>query len=244
MRVIRAVIVILEMFIFAIGGLFIGLVIIPLSTLKYKDLEHRKFCANVIHKTWKFFSNLLYKLGTIKVSSNGDFTNISGKVIVANHPSLLDIVFLIGLIPNCLCLAKKELLKNPIMHKIVKHLYIINDVDLDEFQNETKKALENGFNIIIFPTGTRTLPNEKLKIHKGSAQIAINANVDIIPITIESDYPILKKNHFPLDAGSKLINFKLTRKNDIKIEDYKTPDITDIILRKVLSEKIKEEITI
>ena len=244
MRVIRALIVLLEMFIFAVGGLFIGLFIIPISTLKYKGLEHRKFCANVVHKSWKFFSKLMCLFGSIKIKINGDFENIKSSVIVANHPSLIDIVLLIGLIPNCLCLAKKELLKNPIMHNIVKYLYIINDVDIDEFQKETKKELENGFNIIIFPTGTRTLPNEELKIHKGSAQIAINANVDIIPVTIKQDYPLLIKNHFPLDVGTKATSFELTRKNNINISEYKTPNITDIKLRKVISEKIKEEISV
>ena len=244
MRVLRALIVVLEMLIFAIGGLLIGLVIIPFSTLKYKGLEHRKFCANVVHKSWKFFSKLLCKLGSIKIQTNGDFENINGRVIVANHPSLLDIVLLIGLIPNSLCLAKKELLKNPIMHNIVKYLYIINDVDLEEFQKETKEALENGFNIIIFPTGTRTLPEEELKIHTGSAQIAINANVDIIPITIKADYPVLIKNHFPLDVGKNVITFEITRKENIKISDYKTPDTTDIKLRKVISDMIKENISL
>ena len=243
MRVLRALIVVLEMLIFAIGGLFIGLFIIPMSTLFFKGIEHRKFCANVVHKSWKFFSKLLCKLGSIKIQTNGDFENINGRVIVANHPSLLDIVLLIGLIPNSLCLAKKELLKNPIMHNIVKYLYIINDVDLEEFQKETKEALENGFNIIIFPTGTRTLPEEELKIHKGSAQIAINANVDIIPITIKADYPVLIKNHFPLDVGKNVITFEITKKNNIKVSDYKTADTTDIILRKILSEKIKEKIS-
>lgn len=244
MKVIRALIVLLEMIIFALGGLFIGLFIIPISALKYKGFEHRKFCANVVHKSWKFFSKLMCVFGSIKIKINGDFENIKSSVIVANHPSLIDIVLLIGLIPNCLCLAKKELLKNPIMHNIVKYLYIINDVDLEEFQQETKNELENGFNIIIFPTGTRTLPDEELKIHKGSAQIAINANVDIIPITIKEDYPLLRKNHFPLDVGTKAVNFELTRKDNIKISDYKTSDITDIKLRKILSDKIKEEITL
>ena len=244
MKAIRGLIVIIEMLIFAIGGLFIGLIIIPVSALKLQGIEHRKFCANVVHKAWKFFTKLLYKFGSIKIKTNGNFENINGKVIVANHPSLLDIVILIGLIPNCLCLAKKELLKNPIMHNIVKHLYIINDIDIENFQKETKTALENGFNIIIFPTGTRTLPNEELKIHKGSAQIAINANVDIVPITIKADYPILIKNHYPLDAGKKTITIEITKKDNINISNYKTPEITDIKLRKILSDKIKEEITI
>lgn len=244
MRIIRSIVVLIEMLIFATGAIIIGFIIIPSSSLFYRDLKKRKFCADIVHKSWKFFTFIIQKLGTINVEIQGNFNDIKGKVIVASHPSLIDIVLLIGLIPNSLCLAKKELLKNPIMYNIVKSLYILNDVDYDEFQIKTQTALEQEFNIIIFPTGTRTLPNEKIKIHKGSAQIAINTNTDIIPIKIEFDYPFLIKNHFPLDAGTKKINYKITKKDEIKINDFKTPEITDIKLRKILSEKIKKEITL
>lgn len=242
MRIIRGFIVLIQMIIFALGALCIGLFIIPISAIFFKDVSHRKFCANVIHKAWKIFTIVMQKFGSIKVETIGEYENIKGKVIVANHPSLIDIVLLIGLIPNSLCLAKKELLKNPVMYKIVKCLYIINDIDLDEFKEETKNALNNDFNIIIFPTGTRTLPNEEIKLHKGAAQIAINANVDIIPITIDTDYSVLRKNHFPLDCGSKTSLFKITRKNDIKITEFTSKELSEIKLRKLISEKIKEEI--
>ncbi len=242
MRFIRALIVLIQMLIFAFGALVIGLFIIPISSIKRDGIEHRRYCANIVHKSWKHFCNVMCRFGSISIKRIGNFDNIRGKVIVSSHPSLIDIVLLIGTIPNCLCLAKKELLKNPFMHSIVKHLYIINDVELEEFERETKLALDNGFNIIIFPTGTRTLPNEKIKIHKGAAQIALKANADIIPLTIETDFQLLRKNHFPLDAGRKATNFVITRKEDIKISQYKQEELSDIKLRKILSEKIKEEI--
>ena len=122
MRFIRGFIVLIQMIIFALGALCIGLFIIPISAIFLKDYNHRRFCANVVHKSWKFFTIVMQKFGSIKVETNGDFQNIKGKVIVASHPSLIDIVLLIGLIPNSLCLAKKDLLKNPIMYKIVKCL--------------------------------------------------------------------------------------------------------------------------
>jgi 1-acyl-sn-glycerol-3-phosphate acyltransferase len=242
MRIIRGFIVLIQMIIFALGALCIGLFIIPISAIFLKKVSHRRFCANVIHKSWKLFTIVMQKFGSIKVETQGDFKDIKGKVIVASHPSLIDIVLLIGLIPNSLCLAKKELLKNPVMYKIVKCLYIINDIDLDEFQAETKKALENNFNIIIFPTGTRTLPNEEIKLHKGAAQIAINANVDIIPIAIDTDYSLLRKNHFPLDCGTKTTLSKVTKKDIIKNSEFKQQDCYEIKLRKIICEKIKEEI--
>ena len=243
MAFLRGLIVLIEMIIFAVGGMIIGMIIIPFVSLFHSGLKKRQVCANIVQKSWIFFVKLLEKFDTIKLELEGDFSNISQKVVVASHPCLLDIVFLISLIPNCVCLAKKAVLKNPCMHHIVKNLYIINDVELEEFLNDTDKALNDGFNVIIFPTGTRFLANEEVKIHKGAAQIAINSNVDIVPITLKLDFPLLQKNHFPLSAGKKLITCKITRQEDIKVSDYKTSDIDNIKLRKILSDKIKESIT-
>lgn len=242
MFLIRGFVVLLEMIIFAIGGMIIGMIIIPLVGFFHSGVKKRKVCSDVVRNVWIFFVKLLEKFGTIKLDVEGDFSNISQKVVVASHPCLLDIVFLISLIPNCVCLAKKAVLKNPCMHHIVKNIYIINDVELEEFLMETDKAIKDGFNIVIFPTGTRFLPNENVKIHKGAAQIAINSNVDIVPITLELDFPLLKKNHFPLSAGNKMITCKVKRLPDIKISDYKNDDIDNIKLRKILSDKIKESI--
>ena len=242
MFIIRGFIILIEMIIFAIGGMIIGMIVIPLVGVFHKDVKKRQVCSDIVRNTWIFFVKLLEKFGTVKLDVEGDFTNISQKVVVASHPCLLDIVFLISLIPNCICLAKKAILKNPCMHHIVKNIYIINDVELEEFLSETDKAIKAGFNIVIFPTGTRFLPNEEIKIHKGAAQIAINSNVDIVPITLELDFPFLQKNHFPLSAGNKMITCKIKRKDDIKVSDYKKENIDNIKLRKLISEKIKESI--
>ena len=126
-----------------------------------------------------------------------------------------------------------------ICQHIVKSLYIINDVEPEEFKKSAVEALNDGYNIIIFPTGTRTLPGEDVKIHKGAAQIAIAAGVDIIPVRIETDFPFLIKNHFPLDAGDKTVNYKLTVQPEIKLSDF-DPSLTEIKLRNHICEKIKE----
>ena len=239
MRIIRGLFVLLEMTIFALGALFIGCVLFPLLSLFYKGKERRKKFASVIKKSWKFFTKIMEKTRVINVNVFGEISNIKGKVVVASHPSLIDIVLLIGLMPDSLCLAKKELLKNPVMRNIVKSLYIINDVDYEVFKKSAVDALNDGYNIIIFPTGTRTLPNEEIKIHKGAAQISIASGVDIVPIKIETDYTFLIKNHFPLDAGEKTVNYKLTVIPEIKLSDFET-GLTEIKLRKQICERIKE----
>lgn len=239
MRIYRGLLVLLEMILFALGALYIGCVLFPLLSLKYKGKERREKFARIIKISWKFFISVMENSKEIKVHIDGKLSDIKGKVVVASHPSFIDIILLIGNMPASLCLAKKDLLKNPVMRNIVKSLYIINDVEPEEFKKSAVEALNDGYNIIIFPTGTRTLPGEDVKIHKGAAQIAIAAGVDIIPVRIETDFPFLIKNHFPLDAGDKTVNYKLTVQPEIKLSDF-DPSLTEIKLRNHICEKIKE----
>lgn len=239
MRIYRGLLVLLEMILFALGALYIGCVLFPLLSLKYKGKERREKFARIIKNSWKFFISVMENSKEIKVHIDGNLSDIKGKVVVASHPSFIDIILLIGNMPASLCLAKKDLLKNPVMRNIVKSLYIINDVEPEEFKKSAVEALNDGYNIIIFPTGTRTLPGEDVKIHKGAAQIAIAAGVDIIPVRIETDFPFLIKNHFPLDAGDKTVNYKLTVQPEIKLSDF-DPSLTEIKLRNHICEKIKE----
>ena len=239
MRIYRGLLVLLEMILFALGALYIGCVLFPLLSLKYKGKERRKKFARIIKISWKFFISVMENSKEIKVHIDGNLSDIKGKVVVASHPSFIDIILLIGNMPASLCLAKKDLLKNPVMRNIVKSLYIINDVEPEEFKKSAVEALNDGYNIIIFPTGTRTLPGEDVKIHKGAAQIAIAAGVDIVPVRIETDFPFLIKNHFPLDAGVKTVNYKLTVQPEIKLSDF-DPSLTEIKLRNHICEKIKE----
>ena len=94
---------------FGVGALIISFIIFPFGAVFVKKERRKRFYSGVIHKTWKFFIDLIQKSGIIKlVLTNGEkLKNIKGKIIVANHPSFIDIVLLIGLLPDTVCIAKK-----------------------------------------------------------------------------------------------------------------------------------------
>ncbi len=243
MKFIRSLKVLICMALFAIGGMIIGMVVIPVSGFVLKGSGKRNFCIKTVKTTWILLIKLISFFKIANFNYIGNFNEIEGKVVVASHHSLLDIVILLTALPKSVGFAKKDILKNPCMHHIVKNLFIINDIDNSSMKEETQRAINEGFNIIIFPTGTRTLPNEEIKVHKGAAQIAINTNVDIVPITIDCDYPFLIKNHSPLDVGEKTINCKIEIRETIKISDYKMEISDEIKLRKRLSDEIKKRIS-
>lgn len=169
----------------------------------YKEKKKREKFSHIIHKLWHIYTQFFVVLNLIKIEKHG-VKQVKGKIIVATHPTFIDILILIGIYDNSLCIAKKELLNNIFLKNIIKNVYIPNNIELDEFKNICTKTLNDGYNIIIFPTGTRTVEGEEIKIHKGSAAVQIASGADILPVKIVCDYPFCKKENLFMMQGKKL----------------------------------------
>lgn len=261
-RFLRGFGVVLLFSIFGVCSFFLGFVVLPLLQIFMKfekteesishnnsensikndkeDKRKRERFSRLIHKLWHFYTNLFVILGLIKIDLN-NFEQVRGKIIVSTHPTFIDIMILIGLYDNSLCLAKKELLNNIFLKNIIKNVYIPNNVELDEFKKISTEVLKDGYNIIIFPTGTRTVEGEDLKIHKGAAALQIASGADIVPVTIKCDYPFLQKGQPIYDASDRLITYTISQLNPIKLSDF--DEKSEIKLRKAISEKIKFDFT-
>lgn len=249
-RFIRGFGVVLLFTIFGICSFFLGFVVLPLlqifmkfeksenslSSNDSKDKKKREKFSRLIHKLWHFYTNLFVKLGLIKINLN-NVEQVRGKIIVSTHPTFIDIMILIGIYDNSLCLAKKELLNNIFLKNIIKNVYIPNNVELEEFKKISTEVLNDGYNIIIFPTGTRTVEGEDLKIHKGAAALQIESGADIIPIKMKCDYPFLQKGQPIYDASDRLITYSINQLEPIKLSQF--TEKSEIKLRKEISNKIK-----
>lgn len=227
---------------FGFGAGVISFIIFPYIHFFVPKNRQKIAYSEVVHRTWRFFIRLLIKIKIIEIdiSEKEKLEDLSGKIIVANHPTFIDIVILIGLIPKSTCLAKKATLKNPFFRNIVKSIYIINDIDLEKLKEDSSKYLSEGFNIVIFPSGTRTKPDEDFKIHKGPAAIALNTGAEIVPVKITTDIPFLQKGQLFCDMGAKTVKFEVVLKDTINPADY--ANLPEIKARNAISEKIKEQI--
>lgn len=239
-RFIRGFFVVMLFTFFGIGSLILSFVFLPAGGIFLKGEKKREFFSHIIHKLWHGYTQLFVIFGLIKL----DLRNIEqmrGKIIVSTHPTFIDIMLLIGIYDNSLCLVKKELLNNIFMKNIIKNVYIPNNVELDEFKGICKEALNDGYNIIIFPTGTRTAAGEDLKIHKGAAAVQIDTGADIVPVNIKCNYPFLQKGQPIYDASDRLIIYTISQLEPIRLSDF--DEKSEIKLRKAISEKIKFDFT-
>lgn len=229
---------------FGIGALSIFLLIFPVIKIFGSDKNKSKLLRKTIHLSWKAFVSIMSSLELISVSIKNleKLEKSTGQIIVANHPSLIDIVILISYIPNADCIVKSQLSKNFFMRGIVNSIYIINSANIGELLEACKKSLQAGNNLIIFPEGTRTVPDKKSKILRGAAQIAIYSQSNILPIKINC-YPfaLLKGQKWYQVANDKL-NFDLEVKSLIAIDKYISKNCENPILARELTEKIKQNL--
>lgn len=166
MKYIRSILAVFCFFIFGIGAVILNFLLFPFIK------NNKELCSDIIHNTWRFFVNLMMFLKLFRLDVK-KLEKIENKVIVSTHPSFIDIVILIALIPRSTCFVKKELAHNPILKNLVTSIFITNEVELDELKSESKKMLDRGFNVIIFPSGIRHRRDEFPKIRKGDRKSVV-----------------------------------------------------------------------
>ena len=201
--------------------------------------NNKELCSDIIHNTWRFFVNLMMFLKLFRLDVK-KLKKIENKVIVSTHPSFIDIVILIALIPRSTCFVKKELAYNPILKNLVTSIFITNEVELDELKAESKKMLDRGFNVIIFPSGIRHRRDEFPKIRKGASLVALNAGKNIVPVRMFSDRDFLFINQPFYAVSDRCVNFEIEQMREINIADFIGE--SEIITKQRLTHKIEEEL--
>ncbi|MEW5248603.1 lysophospholipid acyltransferase family protein [Microbulbifer sp. 2201CG32-9] len=181
---------------FGLGGLVLRFILFPPLKFLYRDKEQRKRKARLlIHNAFRAFIGFMRLTGIYTYNFQGEKQlRRPGQLVVANHPSLIDVVFLISRIPNANCIVKASLFRNPFMRGAVTTAdYIPND-DPERIIDMAAKSLRRGESLVLFPEGTRSVPGRPLIFQRGAAYIALRAEIKPTLITIRCNPPMLMKN--------------------------------------------------
>ena len=177
-------------FTFGIGGLCLGFLVFPvLSLLPGDRLQKIRRAQAAVHYSFYFFIGLMHRIGIMTYEINGlDKLNRPGQLILANHPTLVDIVFLISRIRHANCIVKGSLWRNPFMRGPILNAGYISNADPEKMIADCVDWLQSGGTMIIFPEGTRSVPGKPCRFQRGAVAIALQANRIVTPVTI-SCYP-------------------------------------------------------
>ena len=218
----RLVATALSFTLFGIGGVIMPLVATPFIRLVARTPEQQQRYARVlIYRTFRLFIYTMRAMGVLTWStSNLNALKRQSLLVLANHPTLLDVVFLVAHIPHADCIVKGKLTTNPAMKGFLKMTGFIANDHGPELVDRAAQSINKGSALIIFPEGTRTRPGGNLNFQRGAANIALAANAKVVPVVIRCEPITLSKCHRWYHIPKRAMHFSLTACDDYAMDTY------------------------
>jgi 1-acyl-sn-glycerol-3-phosphate acyltransferase len=186
------------------GSTLLSWVVLPLVRFRMRRAEEVariRRCQEIVSRGFLLFIDAMrwvrlhdLDLRTVPVPTRG-----TTSMIVANHPTLVDVTAVLVLYPHTCCVAKSVLFRNPMVGRLLRYCgHIEGGEDVSGMAGAAvlQQALDRlamGLSVLIFPEGTRSPVRELGRFKRGAFEIAIRAGVPILPIFISCDPPSLMK---------------------------------------------------
>lgn len=219
-----------------------GFVIFPFIHLLSKNrnlANHRS--QYLVHFSFRLFIWAMRELGvlTYEVEGKEKLQQSKANLIISNHPSLIDIVFIVSVLPQAVCAVKKAAWSNPFMAGVMWATgYIPND-DPMQFIEDCVQNVKEGRRLVIFPEGTRTVPGKPMKLRRGAASVIVKSEQEFIPIHITSDPTTLTKAEKWYQIPNKRVHFKITIGDSIDPRPMIVSGASLVLMNRKVNETLK-----
>jgi 1-acyl-sn-glycerol-3-phosphate acyltransferase len=222
--------------VFGLGGLLL-LVVFPLLRLVVWNKQRQvAYAKRVIQRAFQIFVGLMHGLGVLRFEVIGrERLNRHGLLILANHPTLIDTLFLMSFVGRADCIVKADLQTNLFTRGAVNAGGFICNNHGTEFINDCTRSLQCGNNLIVFPEGTRTPPNGQICLKRGAANIAVRAKRNVTPVLITCRPRTLGKHEKWWKIPPNRVNFRIEVQEDIKIDQFINESVSEIIAARHLT---------
>jgi 1-acyl-sn-glycerol-3-phosphate acyltransferase len=240
----------LAFFVFYFGASIVAWVLLPLHRRRTRELpvdEQRLALDRFLQRCYAWAIEFMAKLGlmTYRLPELSPELPRQPWVIAANHPSLIDVLFIKAAIPGAVVLVKAELFKVPSMRRILEahgdfagrereELRLGETTVLDTFV----ERLQAGRTVLVFPEGTRSPAWRLRRFRRGAAEAALRAGVPIVPIFVLSDPPTLKKGDKWYQMPRRVPRFEVEILPAIATEGRSASELT-LALRDCLAERLE-----
>ncbi len=148
-------------------------------------------------------------------------------VFISNHQAIFD-GFLIyaNINKQAGFIVKKEARSIPVLRNWFDNIHSVF-IDRSNIREGVKAInqgidnLKNGYSMIIFPEGTRSLKSEMGPFKRGSMKLALKANVPIVPITVDGTYNVLEVGNNVTGNSTTMVVHKPIYTDNLNTEEKK-----------------------
>ncbi|MES3025980.1 MAG: lysophospholipid acyltransferase family protein [Pseudomonadota bacterium] len=230
---------------FGVGGLLLGVFVFPLMSLALRGRERRSAMARtVIRFAFRFFVETMRTLGVLRYRLRGlERLEREGMLILANHPTLIDTVFLMAFVKRADCIVKGALWNNFFLGRVVRSAGYINNDQGAQLVESCIASLRAGNNLIIFPEGTRTPAGGALAFRRGAANIAVRGARPITPAVIRCEPPTLGKDGSWWRVPPRRVMFSIDVHEDIESHQFHGAGDSDVMAARHLTQQLQDYFT-
>jgi 1-acyl-sn-glycerol-3-phosphate acyltransferase len=205
---------------FWIGAAVLALVVLPLCVpllRRRSRFERAAVCQRCVQRTFIFLHDYMRWCGLLHFNPRVVDRTVPapGFVLVANHPTLVDVVAISAVYGRMVCVAKTPLFRSPIVGQVLRACEYVDGGDGDPFSgalvvSQAIERVSDGMPVLIFPEGTRSPEGGLHPFKLGAFEIACRANVPILPLLVRCTPPALGKGRPWYDIPRKTAQFTVT----------------------------------
>ena len=197
-RAIRVATVVFCFGAFWLGCLLVGWLWLPWVVLWPGDrtLKIRR-ALKTMHWGFRFFHftmhtlRLYHRTTPFKVLRPSGVPATTPVVLVANHPTLCDTTSIVSLSTHVVAVAQPAYAAHPLLKRLVRMCGFV-PVGIHMFK-ECEERLRMGFDVLIFPEGTRSPAGGLHPFHRGAFELAARAKVPVVLLKMSCSPPALSK---------------------------------------------------
>lgn len=163
--------------------------------------EGRWRFTQAINRSLRLFSGFMRDLGLIDYWHPRLPEGYEGRgfLLVANHPTLIDVVLLLASFPELSCVVKSSWYDSILLGPMLRNTEHVPGPGHDGPEEELpvvrrmEEKLRQGVPVLVFPEGTRSLATRLRRFRRGGIEAAVRAGAPILPLFIGNDQPFLMK---------------------------------------------------
>ncbi|MGF6757237.1 lysophospholipid acyltransferase family protein [Paraburkholderia sp. GAS42] len=236
----------LAMAVFGVCGFLFSVIVFPLAWLWPHRASRQRAVTAVIHGFFRALVAVLQFVGVMKlVVEGGDALRTRRPaIVVANHPTWLDVMVLLSLTPHACCVVKNAHWRNPCFYGIVRAAEYVSNADPVELVEAGSRQLEAGYTMIIFPEGTRSpAPNRLHAFSRGFAHMAIRAGTPILPVLMDCDPPVFTKQMRWYNVPARAFRMRVSVLEPVGVEQLSAHETSPALAARTVTSAIEAHIT-
>lgn len=252
-QALRTLVTFVSFAMFFVGSVLLGVLFVPvfLPLALFNLKRYRALCTRFVGKGLGTFLYWMKVVRLITYEMPVLPAELAGRayVVVANHPTLIDVPFMLHSFPGLTSVVKWNWYNFGPFALVLRSLNYIpadgapakNADDTDTPALDLMVAhVQAGHPLVCFPEGSRSLRTGLRRFRKGPFETAVRAKVPIVSVFVDVNRPILDRSHHFWQVPEGTTHFRFEVREVIETD----PALGGISDAEALRKRVRDDLTI